>query len=84
MHVEIIDDGRYSRIDIDIATFQRESSTPIPLKYVMYVPSLKKNLVLAGMLKDCNYDVIFSKGKDFLRHIATQHVKRIGVQVKNL
>ena len=29
-------------------------------------------------------EVIFNKGKAFLRHIATGQVKRIGVRVKNL
>ena len=50
----------------------------------MYVPGLKKYLVSISMLEDRGYDVIFSNGKVFLRHIATGQVKRIGVQVKNL
>ena len=50
----------------------------------MYVPGLKKNLVHVSMLEDRGYDVIFSKGKVFLRHIATGKLKRIGVKVKNL
>jgi len=45
---------------------------------------LKKNLVFVSMLEDKGYDVIFSKGKVFLRHIATGQVKWIGVRVKNL
>ena len=36
----------------------------------VYVPGFKKNLVSVAMLEDCGYDVIFSKGKDFLHHIA--------------
>lgn len=36
------------------------------------------------VLEDRGYDVIFSKGKVFLRHIATRQVKQIGVWVKNL
>jgi len=50
----------------------------------MYVPSLKKNLVSISMLEDKGYDVIFSKGKAFLCHIATRQVNRIGVRVKNI
>ena len=50
----------------------------------MYVPGLKKNLVSIAMLEDHGYDVIFSKGKAFLRHIASGQVKWIRVQVKNL
>jgi len=45
----------------------------------MYVPGLKKNLVFVAMLEDRGYNVIFSKGKAFLRHVATGQVKRMGV-----
>ena len=51
---------------------------------VMYVPGLKKNLVSVAMLENKGYDVVFSKGKAFLRHIAMGQTKRIGIQVKNL
>ena len=50
----------------------------------MYVLGMKKNLVSISMLEDCGYDVLFSKGKAFLHHIASGKVKRIGVQVNNL
>ena len=42
---------------------------------VKYVPGLKKNLVSIAMLEDKGYDVVFSKGKVFLRHITTRQVK---------
>ena len=84
MNIEMGDDGRYSVIDVSIVPFQREYGSPLTLKYVMYVPSLKKNLVLVTMLEDYGYAVIFSKGKAFLHHIASGQVKRIEVQVKNL
>ena len=51
--------------------FQREHGAPLTLTDVMYVPRLKKSLVLVAMLGDKGYDVVFSKGKAFLRHIAT-------------
>jgi len=44
----------------------------------MYVPRLKKNSVYVSMLEDRGYDVIFSKGKVFLQHIAMGQVKKIG------
>jgi len=50
----------------------------------MYVPKLKKNLVSVAMLEDRGYDVIFSKGKAFLRNIVTGQVKKIGIRVKNI
>ena len=37
-----------------------------------------------AMLEDKGYDVVFSKGKVFLRHIGTGQTKRIGIRVKNL
>eukprot|EP00253_Pinus_taeda_P005675 PITA_05675 len=71
MHIEMEDDGKYSVTSISIVTFQRESGSPHILRDVMYVPGLKKNLVFVSMLEDNGYDVIFSKGKALLRHIAT-------------
>ena len=56
----------------------------LTLKYVMYVPSLKKNLVSIAMLEDHGYDAIFSKVKAFLCHKSMVQVKKIGVRVKNL
>ena len=50
----------------------------------MHVLRLMKNLVFIAMLEDRGYDVIFLKGKAFLRHIATGQVKKIGIQVQNL
>ena len=50
----------------------------------MYILGLKKNLVSVAVLEDHGYDVFFSKGKVFLRHIAIGQVKQIGVRVKNL
>jgi len=50
----------------------------------MCVQGLKKNLVSIAMLKNRGYDVIFVKGKDFLRHITMRQVKNIGVRVKNI
>ena len=78
------DDGRYSATRIGIVTFQRESGSPLRLKDVMFVSSLKKNIVFVVVLEDRGYDVIFNKGKTFLRHITTGQVKKIGVYVKKL
>ena len=50
----------------------------------MYVPSLKKNLVSVVVLEERGYDVVFSKEKAYLKHVATRQVKQIGVQVKNI
>lgn len=75
MHTEMGVDGRYSVTNIDTITFQREYGCPLRLKDVMYVRGLKKNLVSVSMLEDHGYDVIFSKGKAPLHHIALVKVK---------
>ena len=41
-------------------------------------------MVLITMLEDKGYDVVFSKGNAFLRHITKRQVKQIGSRVKNL
>lgn len=84
MHIEMGDDGRYNMIGIDTITFQRDSGSPLTLKYVMHVPGLNKNLISHSMLEDDGYSMIFSKGKAFLHHIASIQVKRIRVWVKKL
>ena len=71
MHIEMGKNGRYSASGIGTITFERDSSKPFLLKYVMHVPSLKKNLVSVAMLEDKGYDVVFSDGKDFLRQKTT-------------
>jgi len=73
-----------SATEIGIVTFKRELGSPLHLKDVMFVPGLKKHLISVEVLEDRGYDVIFNKGKAFLRHIATRQVKRIEVRVKNL
>lgn len=50
----------------------------------MYVPSLKKKLVFVVVLEDRGYDVVFNKGKAYLKHVSTRKVKQIGVRVKNI
>ena len=50
----------------------------------MHVLGLKNNLFSVAMLEDLGYDVVFSEGKEFLRHKAKTQVKSIRVHVKNL
>ena len=84
MLIEMGDDGRYSVSRVGMVAFQREHGAHITLRDVKYVLGLKKNLVSIAMLEDKGYDIVFSKGKAFLRHIATAQTKRIGIRVKNL
>ena len=62
-------DGKYSVSGVGMIIFQREHGARITLTYVKYVTRLKKNLVSIAMLEDKGYDVVFNKGKVFLRHI---------------
>jgi len=84
MHIEMGDDSKYSVTSVGIITFQSEHVAPLSLKNVMRVLRLMKNMVSIAMLEDRAYDVIFSKGKAFLQHIALRQVKKIGIRVQNL
>ena len=77
-------DEKYSVSSVDMVTFQREHGARLILTDVKYVPGLKRNLVSITMLEDRGYDVVFGKGKVFLRHIITRQVKQIGSRVKNV
>lgn len=70
MHIRLGDDERYKMTSIGKITFQSELGFPLRLKDVMFGLCLKKNLIYVAVLEDCGYDVIFNKGKTFLRHIA--------------
>jgi len=75
MHIEIRDDSKYITKGIGIVTFKRDSGSHIHMKDAMYVFRLKKNLIFVVVLEDKGYDVVFMKGKAFLRHVATGKVK---------
>jgi len=81
MHIEMGDDGKYSVTGVGTITFHREHVSPLTLKNVMHVSRLTKNLVSISTLEDRRYDVIFSKGKVFLQHIATGEVKKMRIRV---
>ena len=71
MRIKMDDDGKYCVSGEGTVVFQREHGAPLTLTNVKYVPSLKKNLVSITTLEEKGYDVVFSKGKVFLRHIGT-------------
>jgi len=84
LYIEFVDNGRYSTKGIGTVTFNRETSSRIQLKDVMYLLGLKKNLIFVVILYDRGYAVFFSKWKAFFRHVATRKVKQIGVRVEKL
>ena len=75
MRIEMGNDGKYCVSGEGTIVFQREHGAPLTPTDVKYVPGLKKNLVSIAMLEDKGYDVVFSKGKVFLRHIDTGQTK---------
>ena len=83
-NIDFGDDRRYNTTNIGTFTIQRESGSPLRLADVLKVPDLRNNLVTVAILEDYGYDVMFRKGKFFLKHIATGQVKQIVVRVKNL
>jgi len=65
-------DEKYNVSGVGTVIFQREHGARPTLTDVKYVPGLKRKLVSITMLEDRGYDVVFSKGKIFLRHIITR------------
>ena len=65
-------DEKYSISGVGTVIFQREHGARLTLIDVKYVAGLKRNLVSIAMLEDRGCDVVFSKGKFFLRHITTR------------
>ena len=61
--VEMGDNGTYAIDGISSASFQLDSGTVFHVEEILYVPSLKKNLLSVGVLEDKGYTVAFSKGK---------------------
>eukprot|EP00253_Pinus_taeda_P035077 PITA_35077 len=84
MRIEMGDDGKYHVSGEGMVVFQRKHGAPLTLTIVKYITGLKKNLVSITVLEDKGYDVVFSEGKVFLRHISIGQTKRIGIRVKNL
>jgi len=63
MHINIGDDGRYNVTKIGTVTFQRKLGSLFRLKYFMFFPGLKKNLISIVVFEDRGYDVIFNEVK---------------------
>ena len=61
--IELGDNAKYHATGIGIVKFQRESSKPLLVEYVLYVPGMTKNLVLVSTLEDKGYIVTFERGK---------------------
>jgi hypothetical protein len=66
--VEVVlgDDRVVKAVGCGIVSFHRESLPPMLLREVLYVPGLKKNLVLVSAIEERVYEVLFRDGKVIL------------------
>lgn len=72
VHIGLGDNGKYATKGVGIVSFERESRSFLHLNDVFYVPGLKKNLVSIATLEDKQYDVIFSRGRAYLKHLPSR------------
>jgi hypothetical protein len=65
-------------------TFQRESRKPMMVRDVLYVPSMKKNLISVSALEDRGYVVSFQDGRVYIRPKDSKVAKVIGIKQEKL
>ena len=75
VHIELGDNGKYTTMGVGVVIFDIDYGNSIHIRDVLYVPGLKKNLVLLATLEDKGYEVILNKGKAYLKHLASRLVK---------
>jgi hypothetical protein len=61
--VELGDDGTYDIKGYGSASFQLQSGNIFHIDEILYVPGLKKNLILVAVLESKGYSIAFTKGK---------------------
>jgi hypothetical protein len=64
--VELGDDGTYAIKGVGSTSFQLQSGNLFHVEEIIYVPGLKKNLILVSVLKSKGYTVAFSNGKTLM------------------
>ena len=64
VNLEIVlgDDSIVKEVGIGTISFQRESQPPMLVRDVLYVPALKKNLILVPTIEDRGFEVVFNDG----------------------
>jgi hypothetical protein len=67
-NVEVVlgDDREVKVVGRGTVSFHRESLPPLTLAEVLYVPVLKKNLVLVSTIEEKVYEVLFRDGQVLL------------------
>jgi hypothetical protein len=87
-YVEVVlgDDWEVKAAGCGTVSFRRESLPPMTLTEVLYVSSLKKNLVLVSTIEEKRYEVLFCDGKVclFPRGSSITSAKVIGTRHERL
>jgi hypothetical protein len=66
LEVVLGDDRVVKEVGSGTISFQRESQPPMLLRDVLYVPGLKKNLILVSTIEERGYEVLFCDGQVLL------------------
>ena len=61
--VELGDDGTYDIKGFGSTSFQLQTCNVFHIDEILYVPGLKKNLIIVAVLESKGYSIAFSKGK---------------------
>ena len=68
VEVEMGDEATYSIQGNGSTSFPLDSSTTLKITEILYVPSIKKNLLSVSALEDKVFKVTFMEGKSLLWH----------------
>jgi hypothetical protein len=63
LHVVLGDDARYTMKGVGSTSLQLDSSIPLHLSNVLFVPRMRRNLAFISSLEKKGYKVAFSDGK---------------------
>ena len=86
LHIQLGNIAKYPVKGHGTMQFQVESGGSFDAQEVLYVPSLKKNLLSISVMEDKGYEVNFQRGKVFIRPMGASPdtALRIGVWDGNL
>ena len=74
------DDARYAVKRVGATSFQLDSSKTLRMRDVLLVPGMTSNLIAISTLEDEGYDVLFSRGRVFIRKFDSSEWIEIGIR----